>query len=413
MVAIGSKVSTKTYGNTQGRQTTAINEGPMNQSANELEKLGGNDVGSVLNKVADPNWVDPSKKLRTSGNANIDKDAFFKLMLAQLKNQDPTNPMQSHEMAAQLAQFSALEQMQNMNSTLTEMRSAQRPLENFQSLSLIGKSVDGDTAKVIRGPKDHDHDFRFQLPRDASTVSVRVRDADGNVVRTYEVKSAKAGENKITWNGEDENGRRVGEGDYEFFAEAKDAGDQKIPITTEFSGKISGVSFGAGGVVLHVGNQSIRMTDVKKITDPSAQENSAEPSQSPAVEAKAVTTMNAAVQGQPKVTQTSPNGLKVPPVAGLRKDQITETPKQLDLSKMTSAKDTKGKLDQPAKAGGKNKIMDSVGLSREMMNKIGKETKPESSSSESGDATEEKKIEAKTEKKEERIRNRLDDNIIL
>src|SRR3712207_3372809 len=65
------------------------------------EAFGDQNVGDVLNKIADPNWVDPTKKPRAVGNNQLDKDAFLKLMLAQMKHQDPTNPMQSHEMAAQ------------------------------------------------------------------------------------------------------------------------------------------------------------------------------------------------------------------------------------------------------------------------------------------------------------------------
>ena len=432
MVAIGSKLSTKAYGNSQGRQTASINEGPQLQSTQDFEKLGGRDVGEILNKVADSNWIDPSKKMRTAGKADIDKDAFFKLMLAQLKNQDPMNPMQSHEMAAQLAQFSSLEQMQNINATLTEMRSAQRPLENFQSLSLIGKSVDGDTAKIIRGPKDASHDFKFQLPRDASAVTVRVRDADGNVVRTYELQGAKSGENKISWNGEDESGRKVGPGDYQFFAEAKDGSDNKIPITTEFNGIISGVSFGAGGVVLHVGSQTIRMADVKKISDPVVSKMSDETS------ADSEAHPENAVSGVP-----SPQAHPESSVAGLgdgnqskgsgKKDQNGIHPAQLDLRKQEGKVDNQNKgapqamkaavVSTPQMAPPKSKVMDSVGLSREMMNKVTKELKPEvngeaqangekknSSKPESGKKAE---VAATNKPQQERLRNRVDDNIVL
>ena len=87
-----------------------------NLSAEDLEKtLQGKDLGELLNKVADPNWVDPAKK-RKVGNNQMGKDAFLKLLLTQLKNQDPTNPMESHDMAAQLAQFTSLEKLTNIDS---------------------------------------------------------------------------------------------------------------------------------------------------------------------------------------------------------------------------------------------------------------------------------------------------------
>src|SRR5437870_3371860 len=94
-----------------------------NIAAGDLEKAyGTSDLGEVLNKAADPNYVESSKKIRAVGNNKLDKDAFLKLMLTQMKNQDPTKPMESHEMAAQLAQFTSLEQMNNMNTTLDAIK---------------------------------------------------------------------------------------------------------------------------------------------------------------------------------------------------------------------------------------------------------------------------------------------------
>jgi flagellar basal-body rod modification protein FlgD len=269
MTVVGTKLGVNAFGATQTKPESA---GASNISAHEKDKLGGENVGEVLNKIVDPNWTDPSKKARTAGNPNLDKDAFFKLMLTQMKNQDPTNPMKSHEMAAQLANFSSLEQMQNMNRTLEELKNAQKPSENFQALNLIGKAVAGDSSKVVRGVNDKEHDFKFNLPMEASEVTVKVRDPEGNIVRTYNLKGLKKGENKLTWNGEDEKGLKASPGEYQFIAEAKGSDGKKLGIKTDFDGMITGVSYSSEGPVLHVGNQAIRFSDVKKITDTMADE---------------------------------------------------------------------------------------------------------------------------------------------
>src|SRR5689334_10769007 len=99
---------------------------------------GDKPVGDVLNEIADPNWIDP-KKVQREVNKDLNKDAFFKLMLTQMKNQDPTNPLPSHEMAAQLAQFTSLEQLFNVNSNLEELKKAQTPMSDYQVLNFIGK----------------------------------------------------------------------------------------------------------------------------------------------------------------------------------------------------------------------------------------------------------------------------------
>lgn len=334
MTMVNAKLGVNAYGATTTK-AESINTTASTMSTQDKAKTGEEDIGSIANKLSDPNWIDPSKKVRATGNPSLDKDAFFKLMLAQMKNQDPTNPMKSHEMAAQLANFSSLEQMQNMNKTLEELKNAQKPSENFQALNLIGKAVAGDSSKVVRGLNDRDHDFRFSLPMAASEVSVKVRDADGTVVRSYNLKGLKAGENKLAWNGEDERGVKAPVGEYQFIAEAKTDDGKKMGIKTDFDGVITGVSYSAEGPVLNVGNQAIRFRDVKKITDPRLMRND---------------------QNVNDVTNLD-----------LKKDDATgQTKKEANVeSDKTST--------APAPVA-KSKIMDNVGLSRDMMEKIAKET---------------------------------------
>ncbi len=329
MAVMGVKLNTKQFGTTQDKPQSA-NAISSSISATDKDKINGENVGDALNKLADPNWVDPQKKMRTVGNDKMDKDAFFKLMLAQLKNQDPTNPLKSHEMAAQLASFSSLEQMQNMNSTLTEMKNGQKPAEQFQALSLIGKSVGGDSSKLVRAKGDTSHDFKFTLPMDATDVSVQVRNQEGEVVRKYDMKNLKTGDNKIMWNGKDERDLAAAPGEYSFAIEAKGSGGNKIAVKTDFSGVITGVNYTSEGPVLMIGNQTIRLKDVRKITDPSLMSN----------------------------------------------DQIVKDVTAQDLKKDAPAEETKNKEKSPAGTqAAMNKIMDSVGMSRDMIAQLQKETK--------------------------------------
>lgn len=240
-----------------------------NISATDRARLSDEDIGAVLNKIADPNWVDQSKKIRAVGNDKLDKDAFMKLMLAQMKNQDPTNPMNSQEMAAQLATFSGVEQMQNMNSTLTEMKNAQKPTEGFAALQFIGKSVAGDSAKLVRAKGDKDHDFSFNLPDNAKEAVIKVRNEQGDIVRTVSLKDLKKGDNNWTWNGLNEQGNATPAGEYQFFIEASNAAGAKLAVKTDFEGLITGLNYTPEGPVLLVGTQSVKLQDVKKIVDPS------------------------------------------------------------------------------------------------------------------------------------------------
>ena len=268
MSVIGTKIGNKAWSDTP--QNDIERAGHINtNSAKDLQQLEGQSVGDVLNKVADPNYVDPQKKVRAVGNDKLDKDAFMKLMLAQMKNQDPTNPLKSHEMAAQLAQFSGLEQMQNTNVTLNEMLKGQKPQEGFQALNFIGKAVAGDSSKVTRLKGDKEHEFSYELPADAKDIDIKIRAADGSIIRKVSLHNAKMGENHWAWNGKTDSGSTAPVGDYQMMIEAKASNGSKIAVKTDFNGIISGVSYTSDGPLLMVGTQSVKLKDVKRIVDPS------------------------------------------------------------------------------------------------------------------------------------------------
>jgi len=267
-----TKLGTKTWSEKPAKSLQDTNQ-VSSLTPDQKNKIGEEDMGALLNKVSDPNWVDDSKKVQGVGNNNLDKDAFFKLMLTQLKNQDPTNPLKNHEMAAQLAQFSTLEQMSNMNSTLTKIEGKNSKPEDFQALNLIGKTVAGDSSKVVRTQFDTSHDFNFNLPQDTQEAKIKVINEKGEVVRDYKLANLKAGANKISWNGVDAEGNKKPAGEYQFQIEATDSGGKKMQVKTDFQGVISGLSFSKEGPVLQVGNQSIKMRDVRQITDGSLKSN--------------------------------------------------------------------------------------------------------------------------------------------
>lgn len=274
MSAIANKSGVKTWADPGQGEANLKNENIQTQlTADQKKMLNAEDLGSVLNKVADPNYVDPSKKVKGTGNKEMDKDAFFKLMMAQLKNQDPTNPLKNHEMAAQLAQFSTLEQMTNMNTTLKEMKAGTKPTEQFQALNLIGKQVAGDSSKIARSDVDKEHDFVFNLPQDAKTTEVKVINSKGDIIREFNFNELKSGENKITWNGETADGRKAPKGDYLFQIESVGSNGQKISVKTDFEGVISGMSFTNEGPILQVGKQSIRLKDIRQFSDPGLKKN--------------------------------------------------------------------------------------------------------------------------------------------
>ncbi len=262
------KGTTKAFADRKDTNFITKESDVKNYSASDLQKLGEENVGDVLNQIADPQWVDPAKKMRTAGKKELDKDAFMRLMLTQMKYQDPTNPMQAHEMAAQLAAFTSVEQLQNLNTTMDGMKKSQAPLQQFEALNFIGKSVSGDRAQITRVKGDTEHSFQYKLMKDAEDVTLKVQNAQGDVVRSFSHKQLKAGANSIPWNGQDEKGIEQPPGDYTLVVEAKDKAGKTVGVETQFDGVITGVNYTPEGPLLLVGQQTIKLSDVKKIIDP-------------------------------------------------------------------------------------------------------------------------------------------------
>lgn len=116
-------------------------------------KLNGRQMAETNRQVNEVN-----QKFKIQGKKigqNLGKDSFLKLLVTQLQHQDPTKPMEDRQFIAQMAQFSSLEQMNNMNTHLERMNSQSQSAEAY---SLIGKYVNAynnETGKVINGPVSH------------------------------------------------------------------------------------------------------------------------------------------------------------------------------------------------------------------------------------------------------------------
>ncbi|HEX4922853.1 MAG TPA: flagellar hook capping FlgD N-terminal domain-containing protein [Bdellovibrionales bacterium] len=287
--------STKTRAWSPAPQESSLKASKDQNLAAGKNPFGDKAIGDVLNEIADPNWVDPKKVIREP-KQDLDKDAFFKLMLTQMKNQDPTNPLQSHEMAAQLAQFTSLEQLFNINEALGDLKKGQAPMADYQVLNFMGKQISADSSKVVRAPGDKAHELRFTLRGAAKTAEVSIKDAEGKLIKTYTVSDLKPGVNKVSWNGLDKDGQPSRAGDYHFTVEAKNEQGRKVAAETAISGRITGVNYTPKGPVLLIGEQTIYLQDVKKIEDQELKE---------AEKAKLVP------QGQAPMAQngSGPNGL--------------------------------------------------------------------------------------------------------
>lgn len=194
----------------------------------------------------------------------LGKDDFLHLLVTQLQNQDPLNPTDHTEFTAQLAQFSSLEQLNNVNDNLEELQNYQASTNNSQAVSLLGKEIttNGNFLQLVEGESI---DCDFNLARDAAKVVVSIYDSTGKFVKEVTEKNRPAGRQTLDWDGIDKDGHPAKAGNYTFKIQAVDADDQKIKVTTFFTGTVDKVTFENNTPFLISGDQKIALGDVIQV----------------------------------------------------------------------------------------------------------------------------------------------------
>ncbi len=139
---------------------------------------------------------DPLAGLSGAGGA-MGKDQFIKLLVAQLTHQDPLNPQDSSQMASQLAQFSSVEQLMNINSQLTTQANSNAAvtsaITNASALSLIGKTVMVQDPQIAVGGTDATLNVSADIPTAGGKLTLTIKDANGNTVAVRDLGAATSG----------------------------------------------------------------------------------------------------------------------------------------------------------------------------------------------------------------------------
>jgi flagellar basal-body rod modification protein FlgD len=170
-------------------------------------------------------------------NQQLDGNAFLKLFLTQLQYQDPTNPMESYEMASQLAQFSSVEKLANINTNLTALQTSLSTLTNAQMVGLIGKQVvaQANTLQVSGGTASNGQ-YQFELASGTAKVTITISDENGNAVRTKTIDAQAGGQYQLDWDGLDSSNNKVSDGTYTFAVDATDSSGNSLDVTNSVSG---------------------------------------------------------------------------------------------------------------------------------------------------------------------------------
>lgn len=191
------------------------------------------------------------------------QDRFMKLLVTQLKNQDPLNPMDNAQMTSQMAQISTVSGIDKLNTTLQALSASMTPNQALQAAGMIGHGVLVPGAGLSLSNGVGLGGFSLAQPADSARVSIY--DQAGALVNTMDLGAQQAGIAKWQWDGKDSAGVARPNGNYTFTVTAAQAGNPVTATSLQY-GLVSSVTQGTQGVALNVGQlQNIALSQVQQI----------------------------------------------------------------------------------------------------------------------------------------------------
>lgn len=200
-------------------------------------------------------------------NNELGQQEFLQLLVAQMQNQDPVNPMDGAEFASQLAEFNSVEQLINVNNGLKVLQSSQdlmsSSLTNSMAVSLTGKQVKA-LSNTIHLSAEGSSDIQFELNNSADSVDIIIRNASGTEIRSETLNGLSTGDHNWTWDGLNNSGERMGEGAYTIEVKAAN-GENEVGALVFMEGIADRVRYTSQGVFLSVNNVEIPIGDVEEV----------------------------------------------------------------------------------------------------------------------------------------------------
>lgn len=200
------------------------------------------------------------------------QDRFLTLLVTQLRNQDPLNPMDNAQVTSQIAQLSTVNGINQLNTTLLALSGQMDVSQSMQAANLIGKGVLVPGSKVSLGSNPDDPTlkettpFGIDLVTPAAKVVVTILDAGGTAVRQIELGPQQSGVLTLEWDGKGDGGSPVSDGAYKVQVAAMDADGKSVPAEALTYGEVSSVAYSSSGLRIDLGLAGDHsLLDIRKI----------------------------------------------------------------------------------------------------------------------------------------------------
>ena len=196
---------------------------------------------------------------QATGGEEMGKQDFLQLLITQLENQDPMDPSDPEEFSSQLAQFSSLEQMTNINENIQKLSRGMESVDRMSILSMLGKEVvmQEDSFTLDQAPVQ----LGYELEDPASRVVLEVRNSSGETVSRIEGDQLSPGRHFVSWDGDG-----LPRGDYSFEVEVQ-RGEESSRGTALQRSRVTGVEDMESGGSLITESGKIGMEDVLQVRD--------------------------------------------------------------------------------------------------------------------------------------------------
>lgn len=206
--------------------------------------------------------LNPQAAETTKKSDQLGQNEFLKLMVAQLKNQDPFKPTDPTQFLSQLAQFSTVTGIQNMDSSVSGLAESLRSTQVLSGAALVGREIlaPSTTSAFASGSAVHG---AVDVPDGAVAVQVAVRDAGGQLVRTFQI-APQPGLNEFSWDGLTDRGAQAPTGTYKFEILANVGGDN-VSLDPLLASRVGSVSIDTRGLVLNTGIGPVAIGDVRRV----------------------------------------------------------------------------------------------------------------------------------------------------
>lgn len=199
----------------------------------------------------------------TSTTTDEAQDRFMTLLVTQMKNQDPLNPMDNAQVTSQMAQLNTVTGINKLNETMATLISNVQLGQSYQATSMIGHNV-----LVSGNSLTHTESggyFGVNVPNGADSVTVAIKNGSGQTVRTLSFGKQDTGVNALSWDGKADDGTTAPSGTYTYEITAKTA-DTKVSSTALSLAQVQSVSTSTSGVKLNLSNNtSVAVSDVSEI----------------------------------------------------------------------------------------------------------------------------------------------------